>query len=189
MPNFLETDRLALRPAGEADVDQLLRLDNDPEVMRFINGGRPITREAFLAESLPRFLHHYPCFGNRGVWVAEERTTGAFLGWFEFRPQTDDDPAVAELGYRLGRPAWGRGYATEGAHALILKGFTELGVDLVTANTMTVNARSRRVMEKAGLSYVRTFFDEWPEPIEGGELGDVEYVLTRADWLSRNATR
>ena len=182
MPYFLETGRLALRALGEADVDRLLDLDNDPEVMRFINGGRPTTREAVLAESLPRFLHHYPCLGSRGFWAAEERSTHEFLGWFELKPLDAHSAAEAELGYRLNRAAWGRGYATEGAVALVRKGFTELGVERVTANTMTVNARSRRVMEKAGLSYVRTFFEEWPEPIEGSELGDVEYALTRADW-------
>ncbi|WP_405891201.1 GNAT family N-acetyltransferase [Streptomyces sp. NBC_00133] len=187
MPYFLETDRLALRPVTEADTDQLLALDNDPEVMRFINGGRATTPEAIRADSLPRFLHHYPCLDNRGFWAAEERTTGSFLGWFVFRPLEDHSAALVELGYRLGRAAWGRGYATEGAHALLRKGFTELGVQRVTANTMTVNARSRRVMEKVGLRYVRTFFDEWPETIEGSELGDVEYSLTRSAWEAKQA--
>ncbi|MET7617592.1 GNAT family N-acetyltransferase [Streptomyces sp. NPDC005408] len=182
MPFFLETGRMALRPLGEADVDHLLGLDNDPEVMRFINGGRPTTREAVLTESLPRFLHHYPCIGNRGFWAAQERSTHEFLGWFELKPLDDHSAAEVELGYRLGRAAWGHGYATEGAIALVRKAFTEFGVERVTANTMAVNARSRRVMEKAGLSYVRTFFEEWPESIEGSGLGDVEYALTRADW-------
>lgn len=188
MPFFLATDRLALRPFSEADVDHLFDLDNDPEVMRFINGGRPTTREAVEAESLPRFLRHYPCIDNRAYWAAEERTTGEFLGWFEFRPLDDRSATVVELGYRLGRAAWGHGYATEGSIALIRKGFTELGVQRVTANTMTVNARSRHVMEKVGLSYVRTFFEEWPEPIEGSESGDVEYALNRSDWELRTTT-
>ncbi|MER5462316.1 GNAT family N-acetyltransferase [Streptomyces sp. NPDC002668] len=182
MPTFLVTERLALRPFSEADVDHLLDLDNDPEVMRFINGGRPTTREAVRAESLPRFLHHCPSLDNRVFWAAEERTTKEFLGWFVFRPLDDHSSAVVELGYRLGSAAWGRGYATEGSRALIHKGFSELGVERVIANTMTVNARSRRVMEKAGLTFVRTFFEDWPDIIEGSELGDVEYELTRADW-------
>jgi RimJ/RimL family protein N-acetyltransferase len=78
-----------------------------------------------------------------------------FLGWFEFRPLDDDSSAVVELGYRLNKAAWGRGYATDGARALMDKGFTELAVERVTANTMAVNQASRRVMEKSGLS-VRT---------------------------------
>ncbi|MEU8582196.1 GNAT family N-acetyltransferase [Streptomyces abikoensis] len=184
MRPFLETDRLALRPFTEADTDRLLALDNDAEVMRFLNGGRPTTREAIRTGTLPRLLHDHPCFGpRRGYWAAEERATGSFLGWFEFRPLDDHGPAVVELGYRLRRSAWGGGYATEGAKALIHKGFTELGVGRVTANTMAVNTRSRRVMEKAGLSFVRSFTEDWPEPIEGSEHGEVEYALTREEWL------
>ena len=52
----------------------------------------------------------------------------------------------------------------------------------VVAETMAVNSASRRVMEKAGLAYVRTFHQEWPERVEGDEHGDVEYALTKADW-------
>lgn len=66
-----------------------------------------------------------------------------------WRPLEEHSPAVVELGYRLNQAAWGRGYATEGSRALIHKGFTDLEVGRVTANTMAVNTRSRRVMEKS----------------------------------------
>jgi RimJ/RimL family protein N-acetyltransferase len=92
---------------------------------------------------------------------------------------------VVELGYRLNRTAWGRGYATEGSRALIDKGFTDLGVERVTANTMAVNDRSRRVMEKSGLTFLRNFTGDWPDPIEGSERGEAEYEITRSDWESR----
>jgi RimJ/RimL family protein N-acetyltransferase len=62
------------------------------------------------------------------------------------------------------------------------KGFTELGVERVYVETMTVNTGSRRVLEKAGLRYVRTFHPEWPEPIPGHEHGEIEYALTKAEW-------
>ncbi|MER0443797.1 GNAT family N-acetyltransferase [Streptomyces sp. Edi4] len=185
MTVFLRTERLALRPFTAADADHLFALDNDPEVMRFINGGRPTTLEAIRTRTLPRLLHDHPCWENRGFWAAEERATGAFLGWFEFRPLDDDDPATVELGYRLNRASWGRGYATEGSRALIDKGFAELGVESVTANTMSVNAGSRRVMEKSGLLFLRSFTGDWPEAIPGSEHGEVEYRLTRADWQRR----
>lgn len=184
MPTFLETERLVLRPFTAADTGHLFALDNDPDVMRFINGGRPASREAIKTRTLPRLLHDHPCFGTRGYWAAEEKTTGTFLGWFEYRPLRDDSPAVVELGYRLNKAAWGRGYATEGSRALIHKGFTELGVERVTANTMAVNTGSRRVMEKSGLSFVRSFTGDWPEKIAGSEHGEVEYELTRAEWES-----
>ncbi|MER8153561.1 GNAT family N-acetyltransferase [Streptomyces sp. NPDC094472] len=182
---FLETERLVLRPFTEADADHLFALDNDPDVMRFINGGKPTSRETLHAQTLPRLLHDHPCFGTRGYWAAEGKATGTFLGWFEFRPLDDHSPAVVELGYRLNKAAWGKGYAAEGARALIHKGFTDLGVERVTADTMAVNTRSRRVMEKAGLSFLRNFTGDWPDAIEGSEHGEVEYELTRAAWKQR----
>jgi RimJ/RimL family protein N-acetyltransferase len=179
---FLETERLLLRRFTESDVANLHELDSDPEVMRFINGGRPVPRDVICNETLPRFLRAYERFEGFGVWAAIEKSTGEFVGWLEFYPRKDAGPEEIELGYRLRRSAWGKGYATEGSRALIRKGFTELGVQRVVAETMAVNAVSRRVMEKAGLKYVRTFHQEWPERIEGDEHGDVEYALTKAEW-------
>jgi RimJ/RimL family protein N-acetyltransferase len=122
--------------------------------------------------------------GASGYAAAEERATGAFLGWFLFRPPRTDDPPPGEieLGYRLHRAAWGRGFATEGSRALVDRGFAELGVERVMATTMAVNAGSRRVMEKVGLRYVRTFAGEFDAPLPGSEHGEVEYALTRAEW-------
>ena len=188
MQIFLETERLVLRRFTEADAEDLFDLDGDPEVMRFVTGGEPTPRDVIRNETLPRFLRAYERFEGFAVWAAIERSTGEFVGWFEFYPRKDADPEEVELGYRLRRSAWGKGYATEGSRALIRKGFTELSVRRVVAETMAVNAASRRVMEKAGLRYVRTFHQEWPWRIEGEEHGDVEYALTKADWDWRQVT-
>jgi RimJ/RimL family protein N-acetyltransferase len=179
---FLETRRMVLRRFTMADADDLFDLDGDPEVMHFLTGGRPTPREEIENDVLPAFLRYYERGDRYGFWAAVEKFTGEFLGWFHFRPREDGDPDEAELGYRLRRSAWGKGYATEGSRALIRKGFTELGVRRVVAETMVVNAASRRVMEKAGLAYVRTFHQPWPYAIEGSEHGDVEYALLRTDW-------
>jgi RimJ/RimL family protein N-acetyltransferase len=179
---FLETERLVLRRFTEADVDNLFELDSDPDVMRFLTGGRPTPRDVIRNDTLPRFLRYYERFEGFGFWAAIEKSTGEFLGWFEFRPPEGGAPEEVELGYRLRRSAWGKGYATEGSRALIRKGFTELGVRRVLASTMAVNVASRRVMEKAGLTLARTFHRSWPDPVEGAEHGEVEYALTNADW-------
>jgi len=186
---FLETERLLLRRFTESDVANLHDLDGDPEVMRFVNGGKPVSRDVIREETLPRFLRAYERFEGFGVWAAIERSTGEFVGWFEFYPRKHGSPEEVELGYRLRRSAWGKGYATEGSRAVIRKGFTELGVQRVVAETMAVNAASRRVMEKAGLKFVRTFHQDWPERIEGDEYGDVEYALTKADWGPQGTER
>lgn len=182
MQVFLETRRLVLRRFTEGDVDHLYDLDGDPEVVRHLTGGEPTPREKIRDEILPAFLGYYERFEGFGFWAAIEKSTGEFLGWFEFRPPGGGHPGEVELGYRLKRSAWGKGYATEGACALIREGFTQLGVRRVIARTMAVNSASRRVMEKAGLEHVRTFHDAWPEPIEGAEYGEAEYALTKADW-------
>jgi len=185
---FLETERLVLRRFTESDADDLFDLDADPEVMRYVNGGRATPRDEIEEHILPRFLRYYERFEGFGFWAAIEKSSGEFLGWFHFRPREGGSPEEAELGYRLKRSAWGKGYATEGARALIRKGFTEPGVRRVFAETMAVNTASRRVMEKAGLELVRTFHQEWPDRIEGDEHGDVEYALTKAGWERRVAS-
>ncbi|WP_052849268.1 GNAT family N-acetyltransferase [Streptomyces avicenniae] len=182
MDPLLTTVRLELRPVADADADDLAALHGDPEVMRFLTGGRPEPRADVVAATLPRLRRPHPLTGRPGYWTARERAGGAYVGWFAFRPLSDEDPGVVELGYRLRRAVWGLGYATEGARALVDKGFTEWEVRRVTANTMTVNGGSRRVMEKTGLSFVGAYTGEWDEPIPGAEFGDVEYGLTRDAW-------
>lgn len=182
MQVFLETERLILRRFTEADVDNLVALDGDPEVMRFITGGRATPRHVIEHETLPAFLRYYERPDGFGFWAAIEKAGGEFLGWFHFRPPPGGGPDDVELGYRLRKAAWGKGYATEGSRSLIRTGFVELGVRRVFAATMVVNVASRRVMEKAGLSLVRTFHQPWPDRIAGEEHGDVEYALTRDDW-------
>ena len=184
---LLETERLFLRRFTTADVDNLVELDGDPEVMRFINGGKPTSRDEVRNDILPRFLQYYERFDGYGFWAAIEKSTGEFVGWFHFRPDEKSGPHEPELGYRLRRSAWGKGFATEGSRALIRKGFTEFEVQRVFASTMTVNVASRRVMEKAGLKFVRTFFQDWPEVIEGDEEGDVEYGLSKTEWQQQKA--
>ncbi|MEU7892510.1 GNAT family N-acetyltransferase [Nonomuraea sp. NPDC049152] len=181
---ILETERLILRRFTEDDVDNLFALDNDPEVMRFLNGGEPVPLERIRDVTLPAFLAYYERPGGFGFWAAEEKATGEFIGWFHFRPKKDAPPGEIELGYRLRKSAWGKGYGTEGSRALIERGFTGQGVERVTAFTMTVNTGSRRVMEKSGLTFVRTFFQDWPDPIEGSDKGEVEYALTKSEWQS-----
>ena len=184
---FLETERLILRRFTEADVDDLVDLNSDPDVTFFINGGKPISREDIETIYLPSNMAHYERYEGYGFWAAIEKSTGAFLGWFHFRPSPDGGlPDEPELGYRLRKSAWGKGYGTEGSRALIEKGFSEYGAQRVHASTMAVNVRSRRVMEKAGLRLVRTFFQEWPDKIPGDEHGDVEYALTRTEWEQRD---
>jgi RimJ/RimL family protein N-acetyltransferase len=187
MQILLETDRILLRHLTAADLDNLCSLDADPEVMRYVSGGRPTPRAVIEHETLPSFLSYYARFAGFGFWAAIEKSTGAFLGWFHFRLLRGASSDDAELGYRLHRSAWGKGYATEVSRALIRKGFTELGVQRVVASTDAAHTASRRVMEKSGLTLARTFRAPWPELPDGPEQEAVEYVLSKADWEQQHA--
>jgi RimJ/RimL family protein N-acetyltransferase len=193
MEVYLETERLVLRRFTEDDVENLVELDSDPEVMRYLTGGIPPPREAIEREVLPRILSYYERGDRFGLWAAIEKATGDFLGWFHFRPLPDAGGDEPELGYRLRKAAWGKGYGTEGSRALIRKGFTEFGIRRVVASTYQDNRASRRVMEKIGMTLVRTFrptpeqLASWGTSPEIWDGDDVEYALERADWERQEA--
>ena len=183
----LHTERMVLRPVTFADVDALVQLDADPEVMHFITGGVATSRSEIEGQVLPHWLAIRAESPELGFWAAEDVTRGDFLGWFHLRPAEGRPAGVVELGYRLGRSVWGQGLATEGSRALIDHAFRHAGAARVVAEAMVVHAASRRVMEKAGMSLVRTFQADWPYRIPGDEFGDVEYAITREDWRHRQA--
>jgi RimJ/RimL family protein N-acetyltransferase len=118
---FLETERLVLRQFTMADEANLADLDADPDVMRFITGGLPTSCDKIKNEALPAFLACYRRYEGYGCWAAIEKSTGEFLGWFRFEPRDGGPPGEIALGFRLRKSAWGQGYATEGARALIAK--------------------------------------------------------------------
>ena len=186
----METTRLRLRDFCPADIDELHALHNDPEVMRLLTGGAPVSRAEIEREYHDRFLAY-------DYWAVTDRATGAFFGWVGLHASrvggvtggVADEPGDTWLGYRLHRRAWGSGYAVEASRTIIDAGFREHGVLRVRATTMAVNTRSRRVMERVGLRYVRTYHEEWDDPLPGTERGEVEYALTRAEWASRGNTR
>jgi RimJ/RimL family protein N-acetyltransferase len=184
---ILNTPRLTIRQFTKDDVDNLFNLNSDPEVMRYL--GRPAPREVLRDEIIPFHLGVYERLDRLGTWAAESLDSGEFLGWFHFRPGPDGDITNIDLGYRLRRSTWNRGYATEGSRALISMGFTDLGVRRVFAHTMTVNGASRRVMEKCGLTLVHTAPYDGPDAdvVEGAEHGAVEYALAKPDWQARTA--
>ncbi|ACK73605.1 acetyltransferase, putative [Gloeothece citriformis PCC 7424] len=200
MKVFLETERLILRYLTEADGDNLFQLDQDPQVMYFINGGQPTDYEIIKNKVLPRFLAYYEKYENLGTWGVVEKKTQNFLGWILFRPACEfifaselnlAEDAEIELGYRLCQSSWGKGYATEGSKALINKGFRELNVKKVCAFALERNKASRRVMEKSGLKIDREFmFTEQQLPYFKEEVDrkGVKYALTQEDFLKINKT-
>lgn len=166
MDIFLETKRLILRQFTAEDRDFLWNLDNDPRVMKYINGGHPTPKAVIQTQTLPRFMEYYSRYPNFGVWAVVEKETEAMVGWVHFFPAVDHPFAVAlnlvqpdeiALGYRLIYQSWGKGYATEACQILLNKGFLEWEVKRVIAWALVANQGSIRVMEKLGLTLEKQF--------------------------------
>ena len=188
MSDYLESDRLVLRQFTSQDADQLIELDSDPAVMRFLTGGEPsMPDDVVRDEVIPSLLAAYDRWNGRfGLFAAYEKETGAFIGWFCLRPERSGPLDQVELGYRLRRAAWGKGYATEGSTALVDKGFSELGVSTVWGETMALNVSSQRVMEKVGMSVVGSVpTPDGMQGVEGAERGGYRFEITREQWARR----
>ena len=184
---YLQTERVTLRRFGADDADLLIELDSDPEVMRYLSGGEPTAPELYRDLGVPSILAGYERWeGAFGLFAAYEIEGGAFVGWFCLRPERDGPLDEVELGYRLRRAAWGKGYATEVSSALLTKAFTELGVRVVFGDTMALNRASQHVMEKIGMAVTQTL--ETPDDmlaVEGAELGGYRYEITKEQWDRR----
>ena len=145
---WLETLRLELRAFVAADFDDFYRLDRDPRVMKYFTNGKPMPRDA-VAKAFGRVLRYPALYPDLGAWRASRRDTGAFIGWFCLK-YAGKSPDI-EVGYKLLPAAWGRGFATEGAQALVDYGFDDLGLHRIIGVTHPGNKASQRVLMKAGL--------------------------------------
>lgn len=166
----VETARLRLRLFTTADLDRLCEITRDPEVMRYIGYGHPLSRDETLT-NLNMIMNGFRRRGY-GRWALERRDTGALLGYCGL---SSGNPDVGiELAYMLAREEWGKGLALEAGRAALRYGFETLGVDSIAGLTLRDNRRSRVVLERLGMSFVReaSYY----------EFTCVHYTLARADW-------
>jgi RimJ/RimL family protein N-acetyltransferase len=145
-PDSLETERLLLRQFLESDVDRYARICADPEVMRFIGEGRTLTREETW-RSVAGMLGHWVLRGY-GLYAVEERSSGEFIGRIGLI-NPEGWPGL-EAGWLIGRQQWGRGYATEGARAVVRMAYEALGATHLISLIRPENTASIRVAEKLG---------------------------------------
>lgn len=149
----LETDRLLLRGWRDDDIPAYARMLADGEVMRHMLPPRPLTHVE-AAFDVHRIREHWLQHGF-GHWAVQERATGRLIGrtGVKRHPDWTLDPGNVEAGWLYERAAWGKGYATEGARAVIAYSREQLGRAEVISITRPGNEASQRVMEKAGLAY------------------------------------
>jgi len=173
----LETARLRLRPLRLEDAFQIFEYASDPEVSRFLTWSPHQTMEdtyAFLRRVIEGYMK-----GILADWGIEEKASGRLIGSGGF-VAWNTDHACGEIGYVLGREAWGQGYATEAARAMLGFGFAALRLNRVEAYCLPGNAASARVLEKIGmrreglLRQARRFKNAFHDLYL--------YAILRADW-------
>jgi RimJ/RimL family protein N-acetyltransferase len=165
VPLPLDTERLRLRPATMDDLETWLAISRDAEEDWW---GEPRSTIDDARANLQMAVSSQERHGF-SLWPVELKTTGEMIGVTGLQ-HLGEGPEI-EVGYRFLRDHWGRGYATEAARAAIEFAFDELGLDRVVAVTLPTNRRSRRVMEKCGLTFVGV--------VHAYGQAQVKYALTR----------
>ncbi|GAA1792073.1 GNAT family N-acetyltransferase [Agromyces lapidis] len=173
----LETERLRLRPFADADADVLFALNSDAEVLRYWDSP-PWTDRT----SVERFMVGCRRMEEEGTGARvaiERKSDQAFVGWCTFNSWNPDFKS-ASLGYCFTQAAWGHGYATESARAVLAWAFDALDLNRVQSETDTRNLASARVLEKLGFEREGTLREDC---IVNGDVSDSwVYGLLRRDW-------
>lgn len=181
---MLTTARLRLREWRAEDLEPFAAMNADPRVREFFPSVQTYDDSA---DSMEYIRAHFERHGF-GLWAVEVTGGAPFIGFIGLSVPSFDAPFMpcVELGYRLAFDYWRHGYATEGSRAALAFGFTVLGLDEIVAFTATGNERSRRVMERLGMT--RESGDDFDHPnITGGHplRRHVLYRLSSRDWARR----
>lgn len=164
MKFYIETSRLILRDMLPEDVDAMFELDSDPEVVKFI-GIKPAANKDETAAMI-EFVRQQYIDNGIGRWVAVEKSGGEVVGWsgLKFITKSENNRNhFYDVGYRLLKRHWGKGYATESAKAALQFGFEVMKLDEIIGTVHAENYASQRVLNKCGLKFIENFMhDELP---------------------------
>ncbi len=176
----IETERLCLREWRDDDMEPFYQMNQDTKVLEFLIG--PLSMEAvrkFIVDKNQTLVEK-----KYTLWAVEEKSTGnmiGFIGLQECLPPLPFAPAL-EIAWRLGFQYWGRGYATEGATAVLDYGFKTLKISEIVSYTAASNYRSQRVMEKIGMK--RDLAGDFLHPKLPSDHRLAQHVLYRVKSLS-----
>lgn len=173
----LHTARLRLRPFDDADADDLFALHSNAQVLRYWDS--PPWTEYARAKRFLAVCRQLAEEGTGTRLAVERGSDGAFLGWCTLH-RWNPDYRSASLGYCFGEAAWGHGYATEAARALLGWAYDTLDLNRVQAEADTRNAASARVLEKLGFVREGTLREDC---VVNGDVSDSwVYGLLRREW-------
>ncbi len=189
MPDIVaSTERLVLRHWRETDREPFARLNADPRVMEFMAGQLSRTESDLLVERIEAHFREH----GFGLCVAELRRDGSFIGFVGLAVPAFESaftPCV-EIGWRLAADHWGQGLATEGAREMVRYAFEGMGLEALVSFTVPGNVRSRRVMEKIGMTHDPVDDFDHPNLPEGHPLRrHVLYRRENSEWKRRLAEK
>jgi [ribosomal protein S5]-alanine N-acetyltransferase len=173
----LHTERLTLRPFTPADADALYALHSSAHVLRYWDS--PPWTEPERAQRFIAGCRQMAEEGTGARLAIDRATDGAFVGWCGLT-RWNPDFRSASLGYCLAEAAWGHGYATEAARALLQWAFDTVDLNRVQAEADTRNLASARVLEKLGFVHEGTLREDC---VVNGDVSDSwVFGLLRREW-------
>jgi RimJ/RimL family protein N-acetyltransferase len=178
---WLTSQRLALRRFTPDDIDWLAQLRSDPDVTRYLGGVKDRTNSDELLRT--RILQYYDEHPGLGVWVTVERDTGACVGFHLLNHIRGE--SIIQIGFTLLKSAWGKGFATEMAAAVLRYGFVDLKLPCIAGMANLQNFASQRVLLKIGLE--RRGERAFPHPDYASEGPLAWFESDAVKWLERIA--
>ncbi len=176
---WLTTERLGLRRFVPADVDWLAALYSDPDVTRYLGG----VKDRAQAEDFfnTRILQYYDQHPGLGMWTTVERVSGVRVGFHLFNHIRGE--RIIQVGFALAKSAWGQGFGTEMASAVLRYGFVDLKLPVIAGMTSLKNHASQRVLLKIGLE--RRGERAFAHPDYASEGAMAWFEREAADWLAQ----
>ncbi len=177
----IETPRLILRQWQASDLEPFHQLNRDPNVMRYFPAILSKQESDSIAERLTLIIEKT----GWGFWAVELKETNEFIGFVGLLSQDESgipETPFVEIGWRLSYAYWGKGYASEAAHACLKFAFEQLNLDAVYAFTALPNKPSRKVMERLEMHNIKHDFDH-PSLAKGHVLErHCLYKITSNQW-------
>ena len=173
---WLTTPRLALRRVTTDDLDWLAALYSDPDVMRYLGGVKDRTKAEEILNI--RILQYYDQHPGFGIWMTIERATGTCLGLHLLNHIRGE--SIVQVGFTLAKSAWGKGFGTEMAAAVLRYGFVDLKLPRIAGMASLKNRASQRVLLKIGLE--RRGERAFPHPDYASEGAMAWFERDAADW-------